>query len=300
MVDMQKNRGAWRACGVVLVALSLVGCSPSPSPTRSKQPVPSNPAPSPETSSTLLWSDEFEGAEGAPPNPENWTYETGGGGWGNEELQYYTDTTDNASLDGDGNLVITARQIDPASTDLQCWYGPCTHTSARLITQYKQEFQYGRIESRLRVPEGSGIWPALWMLGTDITEVGWPQTGEIDIMEFVGRTPHEIFGTLHGPGYNGGQAFSGVHDIGGPVPNQWHEFTLEWSPELIVWSVDGTEFHHASPTDLAPNQWVFEHPFFLLTNVAVGGNFGGALGEDFSFPQALTIDYIRVYNAPSW
>ncbi|MGY6497476.1 MAG: Calx-beta domain-containing protein, partial [Microcella sp.] len=137
----------------------------------------------------LAWSDEFEGPAGARANPENWTYETGGWGWGNDEFQYYTDSTDNAALDGDGNLVITVREIDPATTELECWYGPCTHTSARLITEGKQEFQYGRMESRVMVPGGSGIWPAVWSLGTDFREVGWPQTGEIDIMEFVGRLP---------------------------------------------------------------------------------------------------------------
>lgn len=246
----------------------------------------------------LAWSDEFDGPAGSPANPENWTYETGGWGWGNDELQYYTDSTDNAALDGDGNLVITAREIDPATTDLECWYGPCEYTSARLITEQKQEFQYGRIESRVQVPEGSGIWPAVWSLGTDFREVGWPQTGEIDIMEFVGRLPNEIFGTIHGPGYSGGQSFGGIYDFGAPVPGDWHEFAVEWTPEQIVWSVDGIVYHQADPADVAPNEWVFDHPFSLLTNVAVGGNFGGALGDDLVFPQSLTVDYIRVYQAP--
>ena len=243
-------------------------------------------------------SDGFDGPAGAPANPENWTYETGGWGWGNDELQYYTDSTDNAALDGDGNLVITAREIDPAATDLECWYGPCEYTSARLITEQKQEFEYGRIESRVQVPEGSGIWPAVWSLGTDFREVGWPQTGEIDVMEFVGRLPNEIFGTIHGPGYSGGQSFGGIYDFGAPVPGDWHEFAAEWTPEQIVWSVDGIVYHQADPADVAPNEWVFDHPFSLLTNVAIGGNFGGALGDDLEFPQSLTVDYVRVYQAP--
>jgi beta-glucanase (GH16 family) len=281
---------------LALIVVALAACSGSPAPP--SRDADSGASPAPVDAAVLLWSDEFEGPAGAPADPESWTYETGGGGWGNEELQYYTESTDNASLDGAGNLVITAREIDPALNDLQCWYGPCAYTSARLITQHKQVFEYGRIESRLRVPQGSGIWPALWMLGADISEVGWPQSGEIDIMEFVGRSPNEIFGSLHGPGYTGGQAFSGVYDLGGPVRADWHEFTVEWSPELIVWSVDGTEYHRASPADVAPNEWVFEHPFFLLTNVAVGGNFGGSLGDDLTFPQEFTIDYIRVYHVP--
>lgn len=246
----------------------------------------------------LAWSDEFDGPAGAPANPENWTYETGGWGWGNDELQYYTDSTDNAALDGEGNLVITTREIDPATTDLECWYGPCEYTSARLITEQKQEFEYGRIESRVQLPEGSGIWPAVWSLGTDFREVGWPQTGEIDVMEYVGRLPNEIFGTIHGPGYSGGQSYGGIYDFGQPVPDGWHDFAVEWTPERITWEVDGIVYHEAAPADVAPNQWVFDHPFSLLTNIAVGGNFGGALGDDLEFPQSLTIDHIRVYQAP--
>lgn len=245
-----------------------------------------------------VWSDEFEGEAGAPANPDNWTYETGGWGWGNDELQYYTDSTDNASLDGNGNLVITVEEIDPATTDLECWYGPCEYTSARLISEGKQEFQYGRMESRVQVPQGSGIWPAVWTLGNDFREVGWPQTGEIDIMEFVGRLPNEIFGTIHGPGYSGGQSFGGIYDFGTPVYDDWHTFSVEWTPEKIDWYVDGIQYHTASPADIAPNEWVFDHPFTLLTNVAVGGNFGGALGDDLVFPQSLTVDYIKVFQAP--
>ncbi|MFN3707336.1 carbohydrate binding domain-containing protein [Microcella sp.] len=246
----------------------------------------------------LAWSDEFDGPAGARANPENWTYETGGWGWGNDEFQYYTDSTDNAALDGEGNLVITVREVDPATTELECWYGPCTHTSARLITEGKQEFQYGRMESRVMVPGGTGIWPAVWSLGTDFREVGWPQTGEIDIMEFVGRLPNEIFGTIHGPGYAGGQSFGNVYDFGEPVPGRWLTFTVDWTPEEIVWYVEGIEYHRATPADVAPNEWVFEHPFSLLTNVAVGGNFGGPLGDDLELPASMLVDYVRVYQAP--
>ncbi|MCY7326154.1 MAG: family 16 glycosylhydrolase, partial [Microbacteriaceae bacterium] len=245
-----------------------------------------------------VWSDEFDGAAGTPANPDNWTYETGGWGWGNDELQYYTDSTDNAAHDGNGNMVITAREIDPATTDLDCWHGPCTHTSARLITEQKQEFEYGRIESRVQVPQGSGIWPAVWTLGNDFREVGWPQTGEIDVMEFVGRLPNEIFGTIHGPGYSGGNSYGDTHTFDTPVYEDWHTFSVEWTPERIDWFVDGIQYHSATPADVAPNEWVYDHPFSLLTNVAVGGNFGGAPGEDLVFPQSLTLDYIRVFQAP--
>lgn len=247
----------------------------------------------------LAWSDEFDGAAGERANPENWTYETGGWGWGNDEFQYYTDSTDNAALDGEGNLEITVREIDPETTELECWYGPCTHTSARLITEGKQEFQYGRMETSVQVPGGSGIWPAVWSLGTDFRDVGWPQTGEIDIMEFVGRLPTEIFGTIHGPGYSGGQSFGNVYDFEEELPGRWLDFRVDWMPNEIVWYVEGIEYHRASPTDIAPNEWVFEHPFSLLTNVAVGGNFGGQLGDDLEFPASMLVDYVRVYQAPA-
>ncbi|WP_166789662.1 carbohydrate binding domain-containing protein [Cryobacterium fucosi] len=260
--------------------------------------VADNEAPDPGPSDWVQsWSDEFEGPAGAPANPDNWSYETGGWGWGNDELQYYTDSTDNAALDGNGNLVITAREIDPATTDLVCWYGPCTNTSARLISEQKQEFEYGRIESRVQVPKGSGIWPAVWTLGNDFREVGWPQTGEIDVMEFVGRLPNEIFGTIHGPGYSGGNSIGNTYTFDVPVSDDWHTFSMEWTPERIDWFVDGIQYHSATPADVAPNEWVYDHPFSLLTNVAVGGNFGGAPGADLVFPQSLTVDYIRVFQA---
>jgi beta-glucanase (GH16 family) len=247
---------------------------------------------------TLVWSDEFDGAAGSAPNTEYWTLETGGGGWGNDELQYYTDSTENAFLDGNGNLVISAKQVDPATTDLQCWYGACLFTSARLNTAQKQEFTFGRIEARVKMPAGSGLWPAAWMLGGNIGDVGWPQSGEIDIAEFVGRSPYQVFGTIHGPGYSGGQSFGGTRDSAEPVPDAWHVVAIDWSPGQIVWSIDGIEYHRADPASVAPNEWVFDHSFFLLANMAVGGNFGGAVGADAVFPAEYRIDYVRAYETP--
>lgn len=247
----------------------------------------------------LAWADEFDAAAGTPADPANWTYETGGWGWGNDEFQYYTDSTANAAHDGNGNLVLTVREVaDPAAAALPCWYGDCTHTSARLISEGKQEFAYGRIEARAKVPQGTGIWPAVWSLGNDFRDVRWPQTGEIDVMEFVGRLPNEVFGTIHGPGYSGGQAWFGKIDIGEGVYEEYHTFTVEWEPGLIRWYIDGINYHTATPANVAPNAWVFEHPFFLLLNVAVGGNFGGPLGPDLEFPAELAVDYVRVYQAP--
>jgi len=276
------------------VALTVFAVRPgSPDPGAERSHASDDPTPH---GRQLVWSDEFDGSEGAAPNPEHWTHETGGGGWGNDELQYYTDSTENSSLDGVGHLLITARAVDPASSGLDCWYGPCAYTSARLVTEHKQVFQYGRIEARVKVPAGGGLWPAVWMLGANIREVGWPQSGEIDVMEFVGRSPHEVFGTIHGPGYSGGESISGVRDLGVPVADEWHDFAVEWSPGRIAWEVDGVTYHEATPPDVAPDEWVFEHTFFLLTNVAVGGNFGGSVSEDVQFPQDLAIDFVRVYE----
>lgn len=249
----------------------------------------------------LLWSDEFDGTAGTLPNPDNWGYEIGDGtvngipGWGNSELQYYTNDPSNVSLDGFGNLVITARSADGS---LECYYGPCEYTSARLLSTDRNEIAYGRIEARIQVPQGDGLWPAFWSLGTDIDEVGWPQTGEIDIMEFVGREPTTVFGTIHGPGYSGGQSYGNIYDFGTDVFTEPHDFAVEWEPGLIRWYVDGIQYHTATPADIAPNEWVFDDPIFLLLNVAVGGNFGGPVGDLTTFPQSMTVDYVRAYGAP--
>jgi beta-glucanase (GH16 family) len=249
----------------------------------------------------LVWSDEFNGPAGAGPDPANWDFEIGDGtvngipGWGNAELEYYTDNPENVALDGVGNLRITAREADGS---LVCYYGPCEYTSARLLTRRRAEFAYGRIESRILVPEGSGLWAAFWSLGTNIGEVSWPQAGEIDYMEFVGRNPSEIFGTIHGPGYSGGGSFGDNYDFGAPVSDDFHTFAIEWQPDLIEWYVDDILYHAADPADIAPNEWVFNAPFYMLLNLAVGGNFGGPVGSGTVFPQSMLVDYVRVYQGP--
>ncbi len=252
----------------------------------------------------MVWSDEFNDPVGTPPNPNVWQYELGDGalnnikGWGNEESQYYTSDLANAATDGSGNLVIRLQEVDTKTTDLVCWYGPCEYTSARLITQDRLDFEYGRIEARVKVPNGpDGLWPAFWMLGTDIQEVGWPQTGEIDIMEYVSRIPNEFFGTLHGPGYSGGASYGNTYNFSEAVSNNYHTFTIEWRPDAIDWYVDGIKFHQAKPVDLDPYEWVYNHPFFMILNTAIGGNFGGAISDRMTFPQDTLIDYVRVYQA---
>lgn len=247
----------------------------------------------------LVWSDEFDGPAGSPPDSDIWGHQIGDGtaegnlGWGNQERQYYTDDPANASLDGDGNLVIRVLEDDGAYS---CYYGPCEFTSARLLTKDKHEFTYGRIEIRAKVPFGNGLWPAFWMMGTEYPQVPWPFSGEVDIMEHVGRLPDTVFGTLHGPGYSGGDGFGGSHVTADPVADDVHDFAIEWGPGYIGWDFDGFRFHEATPADVAPNDWVFDHAFFLLLNVAVGGNFGGPV--DATFPQEMVVEHVRVYEAP--
>jgi beta-glucanase (GH16 family) len=249
----------------------------------------------------LVWSDEFDTAAGAAPNAGVWGRDLGDGtvngipGWGNQELEYYTAGTANVATDGKGHLAITAREADGS---LSCYYGPCEYTSARLLTKDRFEVAYGRLEARMKVPRGSGLWPAFWMLGADIDRVGWPQAGEIDVMEHVGRQPTEVFGTLHGPGYSGGQSYGGVYNLGKAVADDFHVFAVEWQPGRIAWFVDGIPYFQASPGDafLQGKPWVFDHPFFLLMNLAVGGNFAGPVGGETAFPQSLLVDYVRLYQ----
>ena len=265
-----------------------------------------NRAPDPGPSGwSLVWSDEFDDPAGTPPNPANWTYEIGdvlpdgNVGWGNSELQYYSDDLANVATDGLGNLVITIDEADPA---LECYYGPCEYESARLISQHKAEFAYGRIEARLLVPDGGdGLWPAFWSLGTDILFNPWPAAGEIDFMEYVSRIPNEIFGTIHGPGYNGGGSFGNVYDFGEPVSNNYHTFTVEWEPNLITWYVDGIQYASRDSwfSTGGPFPARFDVDFHLLLNLAVGGNYTAILTESgitATLPAEIHIDYIRVYD----
>lgn len=254
-------------------------------------------APSPAAASTgqLVWSAEFDGPAGTPPDPSKWTPEVGGSGWGNNEHQYYTDSTRNAALDGAGHLVITAREENPAGYD--CWYGPCTYTSARLITAGKFTQTYGHFEARIKVPRGQGIWPAFWMLGNDIGSVGWPNSGEIDIMENIGREPGTVHGSLHGPGYSGGNSLTGSYTLpnGQALADGFHTFAIDWSPNSVTWYIDGIQYSHHTAADTGGDPWVFDHPFFLILNVAVGGNWPGYPDETTVFPQQMVVDYVRVY-----
>ena len=279
---------------VIAGAAMLVACgSVPPSPPDPVIPVGSGQPPA----WTLAWSDEFDGAAGTPVDGTKWVADTGGHGWGNQELEHYTTSTENASLDGAGRLVITARAL-PADSPLRCWYGTCRYTSARLKTKGKFEPAYGRIEARIRVPRGQGLWPAFWMLGANIDAVDWPRSGEIDVMENIGKEPAMVHGTLHGPGYSADKGISGSSSLAtGAFADDFHIYTVEWTPGQVRWLLDEREYHRATPANLPSGAaWVFDHPFFLLLNVAVGGGWPGNPDATSTFPQQMLVDYVRVYR----
>ncbi len=240
----------------------------------------------------ITWQDEFDAPAGTPLDRSRWKFDVGGSGWGNNERQYYTDSTRNVVHDGQGHLAITARRENPA--DLTCHYGRCEYTSGRILTADTFAQRYGRFEARLKIPKGQGIWPAFWMLGNDIGTNPWPHSGEIDIMENIGKEPHTVYGTVHGPGYSGGEGISRGRTIGQPLGDAFHTYAVEWSPDLIVWFLDGVEYSRITPADLGGDRWVFDHPFFLILNVAVGGNWPGYPDATTTFPQTMLVDYVRV------
>ncbi len=243
---------------------------------------------------SLVWADEFNSV-----NTANWTFETGGGGWGNNERQYYTNGN-NAFVQFDNQagsnvLVLEARRDNPANYN--CWYGRCEYTSTRMITRDKKTFRYGRIEARLKLPQTQGIWPAFWMLGNNLGQVGWPNSGEIDIMEHVGFEPTTTHGALHGPGYSGNTPFMGTHNLGEYVDVNYHVYAVEWDTNGIRWFRDNIQFYSVTRTQVqAYGNWVFDNPFFLLLNVAVGGNWPGSPDAGSVFPQRMYVDYVRVYQ----
>jgi beta-glucanase (GH16 family) len=246
---------------------------------------------------TLAWSDEFDGAAGSPVDGTKWVADTGGQGWGNQEREYYTAGAENASLDGAGHLVITAR-AEPPSSPYRCWYGTCRYSSGRLETKGRFASTYGRFEARIRIPRGQGLWPAFWMLGSDVDSAGWPKCGEIDVMENIGREPAVVHGTMHGPGYSGASGIGGGDTLAtASFADDFHLFAVEWTPGQVRWLVDGREYRRTTPADLPPGTvWVFDHPFFLLLNVAVGGAWPGDPNPSTTFPQQMLVDYVRVYR----
>ena len=252
----------------------------------------------------LTWSDEFDGAAGTEPDQTKWGYDIGGSGWGNNEWEYYTDERENSAMDGAGVLVITA--TESTTTTYQCAYTPpdnlpgtCAYTSARLLTNGKFDYTYGRAEARLKLPYGQGIWPAFWSLGNNFGDVGWPAAGEIDIMENIGKEPDIVYGTVHGPGYSGASGIGGGYTYTEALSNNYHVYAIEWEPDEIRWYIDDTQFFTLTVAMLEGDPWVFDHPFFLIMNVAVGGMWPGYPDETTVFPQTMSVDYVRVYQAPT-
>lgn len=293
--------GRWltAACAVVLLGCGGGGsgeaiASPSPAPTPTPAPAP---APSPAPSNwTLVWSDEFNAAAGTPPNTAYWSDNLGNkeaNGWGNHELQYYTPAPKNAFHDGNGNLVLRAEK---ATNPGPCWNdSPCAYTSARILSTGKVTFTYGKVEARIKVPAGAGLWPAFWSLGE--SPLPWPQAGELDIMEFVGKTPNMAYGTAHGPGYSAANGFGKPYDFKAPVSDNFHVFTLIKRPNEVIWQINGVEYHRMTPA-LLPNgsAWVFERPFFLIFNLAVGGDWPGPPDASTVFPAQMLVDWVRIYK----
>ena len=278
----------------------LTACAqatPIPTPVPSSTPTPPPTAtitPTPTLENwEVIWSDEFNLADGSPIDETKWEHQVGGTGWGNAELEYYTDRIENSyieNLDGkNGVLVIQANKEK---------YERLNYTSARITTRGKFEQMFGRFEVRAQIPYGQGIWPAIWMLGDEGT---WPYCGEIDIMENIGKEPNIVHGTIHGPGY------SAAKNIGKPFTlpedqrfaDDFHLYAIEWEPNVIRFYVDNQLYHTVTPNDLPEGTaWVYDHPFYLLMNVAVGGGWPGFPNSTTTFPQTMKVDFVRVYARP--
>lgn len=243
------------------------------------------------TFQNLVFEDNFD--KDGELNTEVWNYDIGDGsaegipGWGNNELQFYTDRTENVSVEN-GYLLITARQES---------FNGASYTSARIQTKNKFQQKYGRFEARMRLPYGQGMWPAFWLLGEDSDGSIWPQIGEIDIMEYRGQNPTEVLSTLHGPGYSGGESISKSYFLTNDrFDTGFHIFGVEWGPDYVNFYVDDVLYNRFTPEDV-PGEWVFnDRPFYIIMNLAVGGSFVGNPNAETEFPQTMLVDYVRVYQ----
>ncbi|HEY2160377.1 MAG TPA: glycoside hydrolase family 16 protein [Solirubrobacteraceae bacterium] len=249
-------------------------------------------APTVQPYTRLVWSDDFNGPAGARPTAAKWTRDAGPYGALDHELEYYSDSPANASLDGHGDLAIVARHQTIRAGGAS-WH----FTSARLETQGTFSPTYGLIEARMKVPAGFGLWSSFWMLGSNFNAVGWPRCGELDVMETVGQYPFSVRSTIHGPAgassYSRGQDFLSTSSLA----SGFHTYAVSWSPNSITWLIDGVPYASATPADLTPGQrWVFNHPFHLVLNLAVGGHWPGPPNAFTPFPAKLMVDWVRVYQ----
>lgn len=247
----------------------------------------------PPTVWSLVWSDEFDGPTGAAVDPTKWTPNVGGSGWGNHELEYYTASSSNAYQSG-GSLVIKAIKEHYTGSDNVTR----EYTSARLITKNKFAPLYGRFEARIKIPYGQGFWPAFWLLGSNIDALHWPACGEIDIMENIGKEPSTIHGTIHGPGYSGSGGLGASYVLANNqrFADSFHTFAVEWEPQVLRFYCDGILYKTRTPGDIPGKTWVFDHPFFIILNLAVGGDWPGSPDATTVFPQTMIVDYVRVYQ----
>jgi len=247
-----------------------------------------------------VWSDEFDGAAGAPVDTTKWRYDTADGcprncGWGNNEKEYYSTAPENIALNGQGQLMIVGRV---ARAGLTCYYGSCRYTSAKITTRGKVEVAPGRVEARINLAAGQGLWPAFWLLGQNIGTVGWPASGELDIMENKGSTPSATSSAVHGPGYSGNTPFAHVRAVQtGTFTDAYHTFAVEWDSLTIRFLVDDTLHFRVTRTGVETfGRWAFDQHFFIILNLAIGGHFDGDPASDAILPATMLVDYVRVYR----
>jgi beta-glucanase (GH16 family) len=268
------NNKAFLIC-ILFISNAFFGCDQHPIQTL------------PEKSWVLVWSDDFEGKAGMSPDSTKWTYDIGNSGWGNSELQCYTKRPSNVQMSGDGNLIITAIKES---------YSGSSYTSARIKTKGLFSQTYGRFEARIKTPTGPGIWPAFWLLGDNIDQVNWPMCGEIDIMEQRGQQPSITHGSIHGPGNFGANAITKGYGLTtGRFDTDFHLYAVEWGEDYIDFFIDTYLYQRIKPENLS-GKWVFNSPFFMILNVAVGGNYVGYPTSETPFPQSMYIDYVKVYK----
>ncbi len=268
--------------------LGLAACAQTPT---HVAPASAAKAAAPTERWKTIFVDEFDGPDGSLPDPAKWGFDTGGNGWGNQELQSYEDATRNAFRAG-GLLHLVATK---GGGPFKCWYGPCEYASARIKTKGRFAFTYGRVSARIKVPKGQGLWPAFWMLGSNIDSRNWPGCGEVDVMEVIGREPRVLHGAFHGPGYSGGQGPSATWTAQSDLGDDFHVYSVDWQPERLRFYVDGQLYADRTPADIpAGETWVFDHDFFLLLNVAVGGKWPGSPDGSTQFPAEMLVDWVRV------
>jgi beta-glucanase (GH16 family) len=268
------NNKAFLIC-ILFISNAFFGCDQHPIQTL------------PEKSWVLVWSDDFEGKAGMSPDSTKWTYDIGNSGWGNSELQCYTKRPSNVQMSGDGNLIITAIKES---------YSGSSYTSARIKTKGLFSQTYGRFEAKIKTPTGPGIWPAFWLLGDNIDQVNWPMCGEIDIMEQRGQQPSITHGSIHGPGNFGANAITKGYGLTtGRFDTDFHLYAVEWGEDYIDFFIDTYLYQRIKPENLS-GKWVFNSPFFMILNVAVGGNYVGYPTSGTPFPQSMYIDYVKVYK----